>query len=228
MAVCSRSIRADGRETAFTVAQRVPDRGPQCFSRSASRHHSAPRAEWLTQKAASVHHAPYGGRLCAGERVSASTGKFVLALSQTEWFSRVHTYPADGCGDTVVPSGVPVAPLERAASIQIPMASRNEYAYRSPPALVRSSSAPAPRLSCPHNPASALAWGSRRRSRRIEYRQCAGLYAMSSEDKQTILTSALFSLTTLEEKTAESLSTLAFSPCFSSNWRSIIVVTSSN
>ena len=168
MAVSSRSIRADGRETAFMVAPRVPDRGPQCFSRSASRRHSAPRAEWLTQKTASVHHAPHGGRLYAGERVSASTGKFVLALSETEPFSRVHTYPADGCGDAVVPSGVSIAPLERAASIQIPTASLKEYAYRSAPALVRSSSALAPRLSCPHNPASTFVWESRRRSRRIE------------------------------------------------------------
>jgi hypothetical protein len=81
---------------------------------------------------------------------------------------RQGAYPADGCGDAVVPSGVSVAPLERAASIQIPTASLKEYAYRSAPALVRSSSAPAPRLSCPHNPASTFVWESRRRSRRIE------------------------------------------------------------
>src|SRR5262249_55896790 len=105
--------------------------------------------------------------LCAGERGERVNWQ-ICTCAITKWFSRVQAYPADGCGDTVVPPGVSVAPLERAASIQIPMASLNEYAYRSPSALVRSSSAPPPCLSCPHNPASAFAWGSRRRSRRIE------------------------------------------------------------
>ena len=39
---------------------------------------------------------------------------------------------------------------------------------------------------------------------------------MSSDDRQTILTSGPFSLTTFEENIAKSLSTLALRPCFSS------------
>ena len=105
-------------------------------------------------------------RFRKGQRLPVANS--LSPLSQTERPGGVQTHPLDGCGDAVVPPGVSVAPLERAASIQMPMASLREYAYRSAPALARSSSALFPCLSCPHSPASDFAWGRRRRSRRIE------------------------------------------------------------